>query len=82
MSASNLNPPHPFDPKDSPENPEDHQPDTVTTPEGDNEHSPEQPLGSIELSGSEPLQRRPRDTPGPLQTPRGNAPAKYDRDHN
>jgi hypothetical protein len=81
MTAPNLNPPEAFDPKDSPESPADHQPDTLATPEGDNEYPPEQPLGSIENPGSEPLQPKPRATPGPLQTPRGNAPPKYDRDH-
>ena len=31
-------------PKDSPDTPQDHQPDTVATPEGDGEFAPDQPL--------------------------------------
>lgn len=30
--------------KDSPNNPQDNQPSTVATPEGDNEFAPDQPL--------------------------------------
>ena len=80
MTAPNLDPPDAFNPEDSPESPATDQPDTVTTPEGDNQDDPDQPLGSIENPGSEPLQPEPRDEPGSLQTPRGNAPSDYDRD--
>jgi hypothetical protein len=42
MMASNLDPePDPFD---SPDTPEDNEPDTVATPEGDNEDAPDAPL--------------------------------------
>ncbi len=34
----------PPDPKDSPDTPQDRRPDTVATPEGDNEYAPDQPL--------------------------------------
>ncbi len=30
--------------KDSPNNPQDNEPSTVATPEGDNEYAPDQPL--------------------------------------
>ena len=36
--------PNEGDPLDSPESPETHEPDTVGTPEGDNEYKPGQPL--------------------------------------
>ncbi len=42
MSASNLDPQP--DPRDSPDYPEDNEPDTVATPEGDNEYPPDLPL--------------------------------------
>ena len=35
------------DPRDSPDTPEDNEPDTVATPEGDNEWPPDEPLKSI-----------------------------------
>jgi segregation and condensation protein B len=52
IDAANLDPPDTHNPKDSPDSPEDNQPDTMVTPEGDNESNgdPEQPLGSIENS--------------------------------
>jgi hypothetical protein len=42
----------PTEPSDSPE---DNQPDTIATPEGDNEYAPDQPL-----SPGEPVPERPR----------------------
>ncbi|MBB5328991.1 hypothetical protein [Tunturiibacter gelidoferens] len=42
MTASNLDPKP--DPRDSPDSPEDHEPDTVATPEGDAEGLPDAPL--------------------------------------
>ena len=36
--------PDPNDPEDSPDDPQTNQPDTVATPEGDNEFAPGQPL--------------------------------------
>ena len=36
--------PNEDDPADSAESPETHEPDTVATPEGDNEYAPGQPL--------------------------------------
>jgi hypothetical protein len=42
MSASNLDPKP--DPRDSPDSPEDEEPDTVATPEGDAEDLPDAPL--------------------------------------
>jgi hypothetical protein len=33
------------DPRDSPDSPADREPDTVATPEGDNEYPPDEPLG-------------------------------------
>jgi hypothetical protein len=42
MSSSNLNPKP--DPRDSPDTPEDNEPDTVSTPAGDNEAPPDVPL--------------------------------------
>ncbi len=45
------------DPFDSPDTPDDHEPETVATPEGDNEFAPDQPL---------------RPAPDGLQTPRGS----------
>ncbi len=36
--------PNSHDPRDSPNNPQIHQPSTVATPEGDNEFAPDQPL--------------------------------------
>ncbi len=42
MSASNLDPKP--DPRDSPDTPEDDEPDTVATPEGDAEDLPDVPL--------------------------------------
>jgi len=43
------------DPLDSPDSPEDNEPDTLATPEGDNEELPGEPL-----SGDEPVVERPR----------------------
>jgi hypothetical protein len=42
MATSNLDPKP--DPRDSPDTPEDNEPDTVATPEGDNEYPPDAPL--------------------------------------
>ena len=42
MTASNLDPKP--DPRDSPDSPEDDEPDTVATPEGDAEDLPDAPL--------------------------------------
>ena len=42
MTDSNLDPA--ADPLDSPDSPEDNEPDTVATPEGDNEAAPDAPL--------------------------------------
>ena len=51
---------HPTEPLNSPE---DNQPDTVATPEGDNEYAPDQPL-----SPSAPTPERPRgNEPHPSQ---------------
>lgn len=36
--------PNPNDPRDSPDSPETDQPNTVGTPEGDNEYTPNEPL--------------------------------------
>jgi hypothetical protein len=52
--ASNLDPTP--DPLDSPDTPEDNEPDTVATPEGDNEGAPDAPLKPV-LDG---LQRTPQ----------------------
>ena len=55
-----LTPQHPTEPPDSPE---DNQPSTVATPEGDNEYAPDQPL-----SPSAPIPERPRgNEPHPQQ---------------
>ena len=43
------------EPLDSPQSPQTDEPDTVATPEGDNEYSPEQPL----RPAPEGLQRTP-----------------------
>ncbi len=43
------------DPHDSPDTPEDREPDTVATPEGDNETAADQPVGPP----SDGLQRPP-----------------------
>ena len=43
MSSKNLTP-DPNDPRDSADSPETDEPDTVATPEGDNEYAPGQPL--------------------------------------
>ena len=43
------------DPRDTPDSPQDHEPDTVATPEGDNEYAPDQPL----KPAPEGLQRTP-----------------------
>ena len=45
------------------DSPQDHEPDTVGTPEGDNEFMPDQPLSKL-----------PADAE---QIPRGNAPDPY-----
>lgn len=42
MTDSNLDPK--YDPLDSQDLPEDHEPDTLATPEGDNEDLPDAPL--------------------------------------
>jgi len=42
MTASNLDPKP--DPYDSPDTPDDNEPDTLTTPEGDNDDLPDAPL--------------------------------------
>ncbi|WP_263381839.1 hypothetical protein [Granulicella arctica] len=42
-------------PRDTPDSPQDEQPDTVATPEGDNEYAPDQPL----KPAPEGLQRTP-----------------------
>ena len=47
--------PNSYDPRDSPDTPQTNQPDTVGTPEGDNEYSPGQPL----QPAPEGLQRTP-----------------------
>ena len=47
--------PNPDDPRDSPDDPETNQPDTVGTAEGDNEYAPDQPL----KPAPEGLQRTP-----------------------
>jgi hypothetical protein len=52
-SASNLDPK--LDPRDSPDTPEDNEPDTVATPEGDGEAPPDAPL----KPAPEGLQRTP-----------------------
>ncbi len=36
--------PEEHDPRDSPDSPETNEPDTVATPEGDNEYRPDEPL--------------------------------------
>ena len=41
--------------KDSPDSPQDNQPSTVATPEGDNEYAPDQPL----KPAADGLQRTP-----------------------
>jgi hypothetical protein len=53
MAASNLDPTP--DPRDSPDTPEDNEPDTVATPEGDNEAPPDAPL----TPAPEGMQRTP-----------------------
>jgi hypothetical protein len=52
-AASNLDPKP--DPRDSPDTPEDNEPDTLSTPEGDGEGLPDAPLKPV--LGS--LQRTP-----------------------
>ena len=53
MPASNLDPEP--DPRDSPDTPEDNEPDTVATPEGDAEDAPDAPPSPV----SDGLQRTP-----------------------
>lgn len=53
--GSNSVLPNEGDPADSPESPETNEPDTVATPEGDNEYAPGQPLRPL----PEGLQRWP-----------------------
>ena len=53
MTASNVDPKP--DPRDSPDTPEDNEPDTVATPEGDGEGPPDAPL----QPAPEGLQRTP-----------------------
>jgi hypothetical protein len=43
-------------PTQAPDSPEDNQPDTIATPEGDNEYAPDQPLPDA----TEPTPTRPR----------------------
>jgi hypothetical protein len=45
MANSNLDPEP--DPRDSPDTPEDNEPDTLRTPEGDDEWPPDEPLRPI-----------------------------------
>jgi hypothetical protein len=45
MNSSNLDPKP--DPRDSPDSPEDNEPDTVATPEGDGEDLPDAPLKPV-----------------------------------
>jgi hypothetical protein len=45
MTTSNLDPEP--DPRDSPDSPEDEEPDTVATPEGDAEDLPDAPLKPV-----------------------------------
>ena len=53
-----------------PENPDDHEPDVIATPEGDNEMAPDQPL----KPGSDAAVTG-------LETPRGSEPAdEYKKD--
>ena len=52
-TASNLDPEP--DPRDSPDTPEDNEPDTLSTPEGDGEGPPDAPL----KPAPEGLQRTP-----------------------
>ena len=47
--------PNEGDPGDSPESPQVNEPETVATPEGDNEYAPDQPLRPM----PEGLQRTP-----------------------
>jgi hypothetical protein len=49
-----------------PDSPEDHEPDVVRTPEGDNEIPPDQPLRPT-----------PPGVANGLETPRGSAPDPY-----
>jgi hypothetical protein len=42
-------------PTEPPDSPEDNEPDTLATPEGDNEYAPDQPL-----TPSAPVPERPR----------------------
>lgn len=42
------------DPEDSPDTPEDNEPDTVATPEGDNEFAPDEPLKPISEGQQKP----------------------------
>lgn len=55
MMADRTQTPNAHDPKDTPQSPETHEPDTVATPEGDNEYAPDQPL----RPAPEGLQRTP-----------------------
>jgi hypothetical protein len=48
-----------------PDSPQDEEPETVATPEGDNEYAPDQPLTPV-LDGS--------------QNPRGSEPDEYRQD--
>jgi hypothetical protein len=50
--TSNLDPAP--DPRDSPNDPQDHQHGTVATPEGDNEFAPDQPLEPIDEGHQKP----------------------------
>ena len=52
-------------PIENPHSPQDHEPNTVGTPEGDNEYGPDTPLGPV---------------PDGLHTPPGLAPSPYDAD--
>ena len=41
-------------PTQPPDGPEDNEPDTIATPEGDNEFSPEQPLAPLDTDVERP----------------------------
>ena len=58
MAVSNLDPEP--DPRDSPDTPEDNEPDTVATPEGDAEGAPDAPPSPV----SDGLQRTDPSAPG------------------
>ena len=51
--------PHPTEPPDSPE---DNEPDTIATPEGDNEFAPDQPLAPLGTGVERPRGNEPHPT--------------------